>query len=198
MIGAIVAGGESSRFGGDPKGLREVGGVRIIDRVAAALEPSVSELLVVANAPDARSWLSGARVVADDTPRRGSLLGLRTALAAAHGDDVFVVAWDMPFVTRELVALVRSRLTPPVRAAVPEAVRSLEPFCAAYSARCLPVADALLARGEMRASALIDELPVVRRVGPSELAAVGATERLFFNVNTPEDLAAAEAMARED
>jgi len=56
-IGAIVAGGEAMRFGGAPKGLRRVGGDRIIDRVAAALGATTSELIIVSNAPEATHWI---------------------------------------------------------------------------------------------------------------------------------------------
>ena len=43
---AILAGGAASRFGGRPKGLELVGGVRIIDRVARGLRSATDRLLV--------------------------------------------------------------------------------------------------------------------------------------------------------
>jgi len=57
ITGAIVAGGASSRFGGQAKGLLEVGGQRIIDRIASALRPVVETIAIVSNAPDASEWL---------------------------------------------------------------------------------------------------------------------------------------------
>jgi len=106
-----------------------------------------------------------------------------------------VVAWDLPFVTQSLIRLLREKLTPPVFAAIPE-TSELQPFCAAYSRRCLPIVEAALDAGELRVSALIDSLPLVRRIGISELAKIGDPDRLFYNVNSPADLARAEAMAR--
>jgi molybdopterin-guanine dinucleotide biosynthesis protein A len=135
-------------------------------------------------------------VVRDAGDRRGSLVGLHSALTAASGDDVFVVAWDMPFVTTDLLRFVATRLNAPVHAAVPELERGLEPFCAAYSATCLPIVERQLQGGELRMGAFIDELPVVRRIGPGELARFGDPARLFFNVNTAADVADAERMAR--
>jgi molybdopterin-guanine dinucleotide biosynthesis protein A len=84
----------------------------------------------------------------------------------------------------------------PVYAVVPELDRGLEPLCAAYSARCLRFVEQRLEKGELRMGAFVDDLPVVRRVGPGELARFGDPERLFFNVNTADDLAAAGRMAR--
>jgi len=152
----------------------------------------------VANAPDAPRWLEDVRTQTDVVAARGSLVGLHAALSAAQGDDVLVVAWDMPFVTRDLLQLVRSRMSAPVYAAVPESSQGLEPFCAAYSSRCLALVERHVHDGVLRVGTLIDALPVVRRIGVGELAACGDPARLFFNVNSAADLALAERMAREE
>jgi molybdopterin-guanine dinucleotide biosynthesis protein A len=133
----------------------------------------------------------------DVRPERGSLVGIHSALATA-GDDVLVVAWDMPFVSTALLSLIASRLVPGVFAAIPETARGLQPLCAAYSRRCLPLIERAIDAGNLKVSAFVDALPVVRLIGPSELEPLGDPERLFFNVNTPADLAEAERMARGD
>lgn len=149
--------------------------------------------MLVSNNP-AWSRRYHGRVVADVRPAVGSLVGIHTALSTA-GADVLVVGWDMPFVTPRLLHMISRALTPPLFAAVPETGR-LQPLCAAYSIRCLPILEAALDAGNLKISAFIDALPIVRRIGPSELAKVGDPDRLFFNVNTPESLALAEQMAR--
>ncbi len=156
-----------------------------------------TDVIVIANDPALRDALaaSGRRIVADARTERGSLVGLHTALAAAE-DDVLVVAWDMPFVTTALLALIAERLVPPIHAAIPETSQGLEPLCAAYAREALPYVEAALDAGRMRLSELADLLPIVRRVGVFELAAAGDPDRLFFNVNTPADLALAERMTR--
>jgi molybdopterin-guanine dinucleotide biosynthesis protein A len=194
ISGAIVAGGENTRFGGQPKGLCSVGGIRIIDRVRAALESVVHDVALVANAPDADAWLPGFRVLRDRGTERGSLVGLRTAVACTKR-PVIVVAWDMPFVTPELLSLLVARLTPDVTAVIPEGPRGPEPMCALYTSECLPVIDTALARHDLRLSSLVSHLPGAVRAGISEVSAVGDPSRLFFNVNTAADLALAERMA---
>jgi len=82
-MGAILAGGGTTRFGGRPKGLEPVGGTRAIDRVAAALRTVAGEIVVVSNDSDAPNWLPGARVRGDVRPGRGSLIGLHAAIAQA-------------------------------------------------------------------------------------------------------------------
>lgn len=169
--------------------------------MADALTAVTDSLLVVSNAEDAGDWIPGAPVARDVRPERGSLVGLHTALHGARRigeDDVLVVAWDMPFVTAPLLRLIRDRLTPPVLAALPEIGGRLEPFCAAYATACLPAVEAAIASGDLRLSGLVDRLSPVRRMGEGELRGAGDPARLFMNVNSAEDLAAAERLARGD
>ena len=196
ISGAIVAGGEATRFGNRPKGLYQVGGMRILDRVAAALRATVREVTLIANDPDASGWIPGIPAVADARAERGSLIGLHTALARAAG-PVLVVAWDMPFVTHELLALIVSELADAAGAVVPEGPRGLEPMCALYTARCRPVIDRALERHDLRLGSLLTEVPELVRIPVERVALVGDPARLFFNVNTPADLALAERMAAQ-
>ena len=99
MRGAILAGGQASRFDGKPKGLERVGGDRILDRLVASMRIATGELpLLVANAEDAGSWRDDLKVVQDPRPDCGSLGGIYAAVSAGDG-PVLVVAWDMPFVS---------------------------------------------------------------------------------------------------
>jgi molybdopterin-guanine dinucleotide biosynthesis protein A len=176
--------------------LATVGGVRIIDRVANALRAVAPELILVSNAADAAHWMPGVAVARDARPERGSLVGLHTALSSSTASDgALVVAWDMPFITAALLSLIIEAKGDGAFAVVPEGPSGLEPMCAFYSRRCLPAIDAAIDGGDLRLSSFIERLSNVRRVVRSAVARVGDPLRLFFNVNTPGDLAAAEAMA---
>src|SRR5215218_3306938 len=106
-VGALMAGGTASRFGGMPKGLAIIDGLRIADRALLALRGATDSQLVIANDERAARWFPHDRIVADAEAGLGPLGGLRTALAAADGAAVLVVAWDMPFVTSALLATLR-------------------------------------------------------------------------------------------
>jgi molybdopterin-guanine dinucleotide biosynthesis protein A len=193
MLGAILAGGASTRFGGAPKGLQRVGGARIIDRVADALRGATDALILISNAPDADRWLEAVPAFADARVERGSVVGLHTALTHAS-DYVLVAAWDMPFVTPSLFALIAERAARSPYAVVPESTRGLEPLCAAYSTRCLPSIEAMIDAGEFRLSAVLDQLPSFERVAAADVATIGDPSRLFLNVNSPSELALAEQL----
>ena len=51
VTGVIQAGGKSTRMGGTPKALLELGGRPIIERVASVLREVVDDVLVVTNTP---------------------------------------------------------------------------------------------------------------------------------------------------
>src|SRR5437762_5673564 len=93
VTGVIQAGGKSTRMGGRPKALLELGGRRIVERVVAAVAPAVDGLLVVTNTPELYAFL-GLPMVGDVYPDHGSLGGIYSGLRAAPGDAAFTVACD--------------------------------------------------------------------------------------------------------
>lgn len=196
VTGAIVAGGANERFGGEPKGLQRVAGVRIIDRVAAAIRVVTPRIVLVANSPDAQAWLDAVPVRHDARSERGSVIGLHTAIASVpEGEIALVVAWDMPFVSDKLLSLLVTLVREGASAAIPESADGPEPFCAAYTSACLSQVEQAIARGIFRMSSVVAALSGVSRVGEADVRRFGDPERLFFNVNTPADLVKAERMA---
>jgi len=193
--GAILAGGEASRFGGGPKGLERVGGVRIIDRVALALAQQTDDLLLVANDPDAGAWLPGVRTVADIHTGRGSLGGIHAALVRA-GTPVMVVAWDMPFVPTFLLRELRRLGESGHDVAIAESGsrRGVEPLCAWYAPSCVPAIERALAAGRGEVISFFGDVRVAR-MPADEVAAHGDPARMFMNVNSPDELALAERYA---
>jgi molybdopterin-guanine dinucleotide biosynthesis protein A len=193
----VLAGGASRRLGGIPKGLVHVGNRRVIDLAAAALRDVTDTLVLAANDRDAGSWLPGVAVAADLHPGAGGLAGVEAAMRVAGGRAALVVAWDMPFVSAELLRLlVRSATEHDADVALPESPSpyGFEPFCAVYAARVLPALTAWLEAGGGAARDFLHAVPRLHRVPEAEIARVGDPARLFFSVNTPEDLAEARAL----
>lgn len=195
VTGAIIAGGAASRFGGIPKGLECVGGVRIIDRIAAALSAHCDSLLVASGDLDANAWIPGARVAPDVLGTRASVTGIHAALAATDG-GIIAIAWDMPFVPPALVGEMRRRLELGAVAVVPRTLDGPEPLCAAYAARARPAIEASIRGGRLKLIEILSTLPDVDWIEQDALDALGAPGIAFFNVNTPADLERAEEIAR--
>lgn len=194
----ILAGGGATRFGGRPKGLEPVGGMRILDRLVGVCEEAFGTApILVANDPEAPRWRPGLTTVPDLLPGMGALGGLLTAVTAGAGAPVVVVAWDMPFVPAGLLrALAAGLSTHDAVLPASDGRRGVEPLLAAYGPACLAPMTRALQRGDRRAIAFHDEVKV-GILSLDEVRAFGDPARIFMNVNTPDDLTSAEVAWQE-
>lgn len=193
VLGAIIAGGGSRRFG-RPKAIAEVGGLAMIDWSLRALVDDVTDVVVVGGDP-AVAESRGLGHLVDAAPDGGPLAGLVSALRAARDrelDGVFALACDMPLVD---AAVVRELLR---HAAGDEAVAPLGPrgpeqLCAFYPSACLGVAEQRLTMSDLSMRALLEVVPV-RTVDMAGITEPAEAEVLLMSVNTPEDALRAEAL----
>ena len=181
-------------MGGEPKALLEVGGRRIIERVLAAVAPAVDDMLIVTNTPDLYAFL-GLPMIADAFPDHGSLGGIFSGLAAAKGDAAFTVACDMPFLHPDVARLVAGRAGE-ADVVIPRVGDVLETMHAAYAKACLPAMESRLRDGRFKIVGFFPDVRVVE-IPEAEVARHRASDVLFMNVNTPDDLARARALAAE-
>ena len=159
-------------------------GTSLIETTAALLESVADEVLVADRglgvAPEYRSI--------EDGPGAGPMAGILGAAAERPGQDLLVLACDLPEVP---VALLR-RLAESTQgdACVPRWRRGPEPLCALYRPAALAAMAAEASAGRLALYAMLrlEHLSVCYLEGDS-LAAFGPPERVFLNLNTPEDLA---------
>lgn len=192
VTGVIQAGGKSTRMGGGPKALLELGGRRIIERVLAAVVPVVDDVLLVTNTPELYAFL-GLPMVPDAFADHGSLGGIYSGLKAAAGDSAFTVACDMPFLRADVARLVVERAGEG-DVVIPRVGGYLETMHAAYAKSCLPHIEAQLEAGQLKIIGFFDRVRVVE-IDEAELARRANPALVFMNVNTPEELARARALA---
>lgn len=195
--GIVLAGGSGTRFGGAKKGLLRLGSRRVVDWTLEALAQATDELLMISNDVDVRLALPNVPSRPDVRRERGSLVGLHSALTHCT-EAALVVAWDMPFLSPRLLLALRERGEGAGRAVIPEGPRGPEPLCAYYPKSCLEIVNRHLASGELKLSAFVAALssPVVLSL--DEVRNFGAPDRLFTNVNTPDDFAAAQSVVDRD
>jgi molybdopterin-guanine dinucleotide biosynthesis protein A len=196
IAGLLLAGGQSRRMGGGDKCLRRLDGETLLSRIIARVRPQVGPLVLNANGDAARFHPYGIEVVPDVVggyagPLAGVLTGLEWARDRAP-DCAWVASFacDAPFVPRDIVA----RLVDAVTTA------NADLACASSGGRDHPVFGLWPVRlaAQLR-RAVADE--GVRKVdawtGRFALARADfATDPVdpFFNLNSPEDFAAADAL----
>lgn len=196
-LGVVIAGGASSRFG-SPKALAEVGGVRVVDRVAAALVEvcGAADVVAIVN-DDVLGAAIGLPYRADTLQDIGALAGLHAALlwASERGrQGALAVGCDMPFVTGALLAGIAAHGSRDV-AVLPESEgrRGVEPLCAYYGTACIAAIEAAVDRGDARMIGFHADVDVVR-IPLDEVRQFGDPRVLFRNLNTRQDLEEAERL----
>ncbi|WP_138467462.1 molybdenum cofactor guanylyltransferase MobA [Poseidonocella sp. HB161398] len=196
-LGVILAGGLATRMGGGDKGALMLGGRCLFDRAADRLGLQVAGLAINANGAPGRLVEFGLPILADSVPGYpGPLAGVLAGLdwAAARGaGSIVTVAVDTPFFPFDLAERLqrgaqRAGTQIAIAATEEEGRLRRQPVFALW-----PVA----LRGDLR-SALEQGVRKVSYWADSHGAAsVLFASEGFFNINTPEDLAQAEAMLPE-
>ncbi len=190
----VLAGGRATRLGGVNKARLEIGGVPLLDRVIAALQPLADQIVVVGHL--AGDLLHpGIEVVPDLFPSRSTLVGIYSGLRMARNDLALVVGCDMPFLSTPLLLRIAQEAEG-YDLAVPRVGSLLEALHAAYRRSCLPVMEQAIDRQQFKIIDFYSQVRV-REVGESDLRAVDPALRSFFNVNTPSDLERARALAAQ-
>lgn len=191
VTGVILAGGKSRRMG-TPKALIPWRDGTLVEEVARRLGPVTSQLVVVTNDPDSLPPLE-AEMVADIFPGRGPLAGLHAGLVHSPTPWILMVACDQPFLNRGFLEHLRdSALKSDFEALAPCLEGDLiEPLHAAYHRGIVPRLEAWLK--EERSLKILDFYRQirVRYLPPPEWQRFGTANELFFNINTPGDLARA-------
>jgi molybdopterin-guanine dinucleotide biosynthesis protein A len=190
VSGAVLTGGASTRMGRD-KARLELGGVPCATRVARVLEPLCAELLLVGGDPPESA---PGRRVPDPAGPVCALRGLCGALEASGAGRVLVVATDLPLVTPDLLLALMA--WPEADAVVPRSAEGPHPLCALYRREAaLPAVRGLLAQGRLKLQGVLDALDTAW-LEPADVARVDPDGLALSNLNTPRDLARAEAALR--
>jgi molybdopterin-guanine dinucleotide biosynthesis protein A len=197
ILGVILAGGQSRRFGGGDKGLADLGGRPVLDHVVARFRPQVGRLLLNVNGDAARFAAFGLQTIPDQRfPELGPLSGILAGLDWAEEREpgciaVATVSTDVPFLPSDLVE--RLEAARGAGAAIATSGERRHPTIALWPLSVRDaVADALEKRllSVDKLAAQLNAVAVafaMRDIG-------GQTVDPFFNVNAPDDLAKARAL----
>ena len=199
VLGLILAGGLARRMGGGDKARITIGGKTILERVLARMAPQCTRLILNANGDPGRFADTHLLVVPDSVPDfagplAGILAGLDWAAANAPGiADIASVPGDCPFLPADLVArLDAARQAAGTPLACARSGEWRHPVVALW-----PVA----LRDDLRRALIEEGLHKIEawtgRHGVAIADWPAAPVDPFFNVNTPEDVAAAERIAAQ-
>jgi molybdenum cofactor guanylyltransferase len=199
-LGVILAGGLSRRMGGNDKALLTLEGRALLEHVAERLAPQCRSVILNANGDSSRFGKVHLPIVPDSVADRpGPLAGILAALewCAVHRPDIsWVVSApaDTPFIPMDLVLRLHEALH-----------ETCKPIAYATSGSQAHFAVGLWPvslRSDLR-QALVQQgtrsiRDWLRRHDHAEAAWPAGPFDPFFNINTPEDLERAKAVARKE
>jgi molybdopterin-guanine dinucleotide biosynthesis protein A len=178
-IGVVLAGGAGSRLGGAKPGAL-LGGRPLAAWVAAALGEVVGEVAIVAKTATPLPGLgAGVAIWREPAEPMHPLAGIVWAIQSAGGRAVLTCPVDLPFVGPEVL---RALLAGPDGLAVAAG----QPLLGCFPASALSELEAAVLEGRPARDTIAALAPTVVAVSAEQL----------FNVNTPGDLATAEARLR--
>ena len=199
LLGVVLAGGQSRRFGGD-KALFPLEGRAMAAWALLALEPWTSEQVVITNQERVAEDL-GVQGRPDRIQGLGPVGGLYSALTWAEEkgrDGVFLLACDLPLVSSELVGRIIRRWGAGPPAVVPESPGPLgfEPLCGGYGVGGLPSLEKLLSTSKR---SMEDALLAMggHRIPITEMGTVEELALAFTNVNTIDTAGMVQRLLRE-
>lgn len=188
----IQAGGKSKRMGTD-KGLVQFKSTTLIEYIIDQVKHLSTDLMIVSNKPDDYKKF-GFPVYSDVFNDVGGLAGLHTGLVNSKNEKILMLGCDMPFHNLDLLNYMIG-LSADFEIVIPKSGDDkFEPFRAIYSKSNLDLLEKTIKEGKRRMISILEHANT-REVSAEELKRFGALDRLFFNVNTREDLEEAQRIS---
>jgi molybdopterin-guanine dinucleotide biosynthesis protein A len=189
--GVVLAGGQSARLGRDKAALRLFGKTseNLLEHTAGLLAQVCRRVLISGRT------VSGYDCVMDAVPGQGPMGGIAAVLQVSGG-PCLALSCDLPFMNPGLLRrLTEAHATRPAGTTATlcreRETGSVQPLVALYEPACLPYFLRCLERGRGK----------MRLALPEEhlhyLFYAQSESRLFFNINSPDDLEKARTMIRD-
>ncbi len=182
---AVIAGGQSSRFGSDKALAAWTENRNVLGAVLEAASAVSNDVFIVAGAKNGYREF-GVPVYQDIIPSKGPVGGIHTALSLARGQWVLILACDMPAASVSFIRyLCEVRSWAPV--IVPESDSGLEPLHALWHKSLKTVLEHYIDQGLTGARKILQDLPM-RIITIDEAKKNGLDINTLKSTNTPEEL----------
>lgn len=197
VVGVILAGGLARRMGGGDKCLLPLAGKTLLQRTIDRAQPQVRSLLLNANGNSLRFARSRLPVVPDIYPNNlGPLAGIHAGLDRLQADDpnaewLASFASDSPFFPTDLVARLLDAVTQKrAQLAIATSRNHTHPIFGLWHVSLIGKIES-----QLQANAMPRLQDWVREQRAVEVDFSADAYDPFFNINSPQDLYAAEPLA---
>lgn len=197
VLGVILAGGQSRRMGGTDKALMQLNGMPMVQHVSQRLAPQTRSITInTNNAADAISALPTLQktpIFSDEIsghigPLAGIHAGMRFASLIKGVTHIATAATDTPFFPNNLVERLSIAVTSKTPITMARSGGNRHPVFALWP---VDLADALAAW--LKTTDTFKVIVFARQMGMTTVDfPIENGQDPFFNINTPDDMSAAE------
>ena len=191
MTGIILSGGKNARMG-ENKAFIEIDGERIIDRTIRIFREIFQEIVLVTNSPLEYLDLD-VQIVTDIVKGKAALGGIYTGLFHSSCDHAFVCPCDMPFLNGDFIRYMTGKAKCH-DIVVPAPPDGLQPLHAVYSRKCMPSVKKLIDEDRLKITGFYRNARVLE-IPAGVIATFDPEDRMFFNINSPDDLGKMRAVS---
>ncbi len=202
--GVIVAGGRATRMNRETKPLVKLRGITLVEHVIARARPQVDHLVLNVNQHAEKFASLQLPIIGDRMPAQtGPLLGIASAMAWYLGkgknqqvpllepeDTLACFPADVPFFPDDIVNTLQSRMKDSnAEVALCRSGEQLQPLFSLWSLQLHDRIEACVLAGYFGPKQVYEQFSHV-------IVDIDSTHPgIFFNINSPEDLRQAEALA---
>ncbi|RCW50599.1 MULTISPECIES: molybdenum cofactor guanylyltransferase [Halanaerobium] len=193
----LLAGGESSRFGSD-KALLPFAGKTLIEYIYDNLKTSFNRVIIVGS-PVKYSFLKEAEIREDIYQNRGPLAGIYTGLYFSKSSYNFVCGCDMPFLNSKYFDFIHKQAAESPEAEIIVSCFNgyLEPLAAIYQRSLLSNIKSEILKNNLKIKSFYQKSR--KKIIKEEILKRNfKLEKLFFNLNYPEDQSKAINYLKEE
>lgn len=184
---AVLAGGQSRRFGGD-KTLAMLNGKTLTSVLCDKFRNITDDIMVISKNPNKFSDVENVRLIDDAYKDQCPLVGIITSLMNSVHEKVFIVSADTPFVRSDLPVYMSGIKGDVI---LPKIKDKLHTLCGIYSKNTLSIFDESYKNGIFTIFFILEQLKTaflfeneIKRLDPELIS--------FFNINTKEEFRYAE------
>lgn len=186
IIGVLLAGGESRRFG-QPKAFAEYNSKFFWQHSMHALKETTERQLIIShqNLLERFKEETGEIVLMDDPKFKGDgpMAGIYTAMKNEKSEWYLILSCDIPLISADLIHKLQTFITPDKKIIIPNIEGKLHPLVGVYHYSVYPLIERQLENKERKMMKLLNQVEV-RYVTEKELQ---TDPKIFSNINSPYD-----------
>lgn len=194
MTAIILAGGKNTRMHGEDKAFLEIKGKALVGIIIEKFRLLADDVIVVTNSPQKYTNLN-VRLVKDECPDKGPLMGICSGLKASLSKYNFIVACDMPFLKIPLIKHMIESINN-YDVIVPKIDGKFHPLFGIYSRESIPVMQEMLKQDILRISDIFPKLKSCF-LSRQELEKFDKGLISLININTIEDMIKAKKIQED-